>query len=94
MPMVNNYGMNAHISARRLSTVWAEVVRPEPATGDCCRISELLFGVTPRGDAPLSILTIVSQFELSVQWEAVSIDVEHLPSRLLRLRGQKSGHSM
>jgi hypothetical protein len=72
---------------------------------DCCRISELILGATPRGDATLSIaiLPIVSQFELSVSvvytanplsGSGVSIDVEHLPSRLLRLRGQKSGHSM
>src|SRR3984957_16475751 len=35
---------------------------------DCCRISELLLGAAPSGDAPLTIalLTIVSQFELAV----------------------------
>jgi hypothetical protein len=66
---------------------------------DCCRISELLLGATPGGDPPLTIavLTIVSQFELSVSvvytanplsGDGVSIDVEYLPSRLLRLRGQ------
>ena len=65
---------------------------------DCCRISELLLGAAPSGDAALTIaiLTIVSQFELSVSvvytanplsGDGVSIDVEYLPSRLLRLRG-------
>jgi hypothetical protein len=35
---------------------------------DCCRISELLLGAAPSGDPALTIaiLTIVSQFELSV----------------------------
>jgi hypothetical protein len=66
---------------------------------DCCRISELLLGAAPGGDAALTvaILTIVSQFELAVSvvytanplsGEGVSIDVEYLPQRLLRLRGQ------
>jgi hypothetical protein len=66
---------------------------------DCCRISELLLGAAAGGDAPLTIalLTIVSQFELAVSvvytanplsGDGVSIDVEYLPSRLLRLRGQ------
>jgi hypothetical protein len=74
-----------------------------PALGatmdDCCRISELILGAAPSGDAPLTIaiLTIVSQFELAVSvvytanplsGDGVSIDVEYLPSRLLRLRGQ------
>ena len=66
---------------------------------DCCRISELLLGAAPSGDAALTIaiLTIVSQFELSVSvvytanplsGDGVSIDVEYLPTRILRLRGQ------
>jgi hypothetical protein len=66
---------------------------------DCCRISELLLGAAPTGESALAIaiLTIVSQFEppVSVAYtanplsgEGVSIDVEYLPSRLLRLRGQ------
>jgi hypothetical protein len=66
---------------------------------DCCRISELLLGATPSGDSALTIaiLTIVSPFELSVSvvytanplnGDGSSIDVEYLPSRLLRLRGQ------
>jgi hypothetical protein len=65
---------------------------------DCCRISELLLGAAPRGEAPLTIaiLTIVSQFELSVSvvytantlsGDGVSIDVECISSRILRLRG-------
>ena len=66
---------------------------------DCCRIAELLLGAAPSGDAPLTIaiLTIVSLFELSVSvvytaspltGDGISIDVEYIPSRLLRLRGQ------
>jgi hypothetical protein len=66
---------------------------------DCCRISELLLGAAPSGEAPLTIaiLTIVSQFELSVSvvytanplsGDGISIDVEYIPSRILRLRGQ------
>ena len=66
---------------------------------DCCRIAELLLGAAPGGDAALTIaiLTIVSPFELSVSvvytanplsGDGVSIDVEYLPSRILRLRGQ------
>ena len=66
---------------------------------DCCRISELLLGAAPSGDAPLTIalLTIVSQFELAVSvvytanplsGDGISIDVEYIPSRILRLRGQ------
>jgi hypothetical protein len=66
---------------------------------DCCRISELLLGAAPSGESPLTIaiLTIVSQFELSVSvvytatplsGDGISIDVEYLPSRILRLRGQ------
>jgi hypothetical protein len=66
---------------------------------DCCRISELLLGAAPSGDAPLTIaiLTIVSQFELAVSVvytanplsaDGISIDAEYIPSRILRLRGQ------
>ena len=65
---------------------------------DCCRIAEMLLGASPSGDAALTIaiLTIVSQFELSVSvvytanslsGDGISIDVEYLPSRLLGLRG-------
>jgi hypothetical protein len=66
---------------------------------DCCRIAELLLGAAPSGETPLTIaiLTIVSQFELSVSvvytanplsGDGISIDVEYIPSRILRLRGQ------
>ena len=66
---------------------------------DCCRISELLLGAAPSGESALTIaiLTIVSQFELAVSvvytanplsGDGVSIDVEYLPQRILRLRGQ------
>ncbi|HXE23717.1 MAG TPA: hypothetical protein VN637_02390 [Roseiarcus sp.] len=79
-----------------------EVVKLPPlgaTMDDCCRISELILGAAPGGDAPLTIaiLTIVSQFELSVSavytanplhGDGVSIDVEYLPFRLLRLRGK------
>ena len=65
---------------------------------DCCRIAEMLLGAPPSGDTALTIaiLTIVSQFELSVSvvytasplsGDGISIDVEYIPSRLLRLRG-------
>lgn len=79
-----------------------EVIKLPPlgaTMDDCCRISELILGAAPSGEAPLTIaiLTIVSQFELAVSvvytanplsGDGVSIDVEYLPSRLLRLRGQ------
>lgn len=66
---------------------------------DCCRIAEMLLGAAPSGDTALTIaiLTIVSQFGLSVSvvytanplsGDGISIDVEYIPSRLLRLRGQ------
>jgi hypothetical protein len=66
---------------------------------DCCRIAEMLLGASPSGDTALTIaiLTIVSQFELSVSvvytanplsGDGISIDVEYIPSRLLGLRGQ------
>jgi len=67
---------------------------------DCCRIAELLLGAPPSGDTGLTIgiLTILSVgAELSVSavytanplsGDGISIDVEYIPSRLLRLRGQ------
>jgi hypothetical protein len=72
---------------------------PSRTMDDCCRISELLLGAAPSGDSALTIaiLTIVSQFELAVSvvytanplsGDGVSIDVEYLPQRILRLRGQ------
>ena len=65
---------------------------------DCCRIAELLLGAPPSGDTPLTIaiLTIVSQFALSVSavytanpltGNGISIDVEYIPSRRIPLRG-------
>ena len=62
---------------------------------DCCRISELLLGGAPSGEAPLTIaiLTIISLVELSVSavytasplsGDGVSIDVEYIPVRILR----------
>ncbi len=80
----------------------AEVIKLPPlgaTMDDCCRIAELLLGAAPNGDTALTIaiLTIVSQFELSVSvvytanplsGDGVSIDVEYIPSQLLRLRGQ------
>ena len=79
-----------------------EVVKLPPLAAtmdDCCRIAELLLGAAPSGDTGLTIaiLTIVSLFELSVSvvytanplsGDGISIDVEYIPSRLLRLRGQ------
>jgi hypothetical protein len=64
---------------------------------DCCRIADLLLGAPPSGDMALTIaiLTIVSQFELSVSavytasplsGDGISIDVEYIPSRRLGLR--------
>jgi hypothetical protein len=85
------------ISARQVETI---KLPPLGATmDDCCRISEMLLGAVPSGDAPLTIaiLTIVSQFDLSVSvvytanplsGDGVSIDVEYLQPRVLRLRGQ------
>jgi hypothetical protein len=65
---------------------------------DCCRIAELLLGAPPSGDTSLTIaiLTIVSQFELSVSavytanplsGDGISIDVEYIPSRRLLVGG-------
>ena len=76
----------------------AIVLPPLAATmDDCCRIGEML--PPPSGEAGLTIaiLSIVSQLELSVSavytanpltGDGISIDVEYVPSRLLRLRGQ------
>jgi hypothetical protein len=72
----------------------AEVCRHLPSR----RILELLLGAAPSGERALTIamLTIVSQFELSVSVvytanplsrDGVSIGVGSLRSRLLRLRG-------
>ena len=73
------------------------ILPPLAATmDDCCRIAEML--PPPSGEAALTIaiLSIVSQLELSVSavytasplsGDGISIDVEYIPSRLLRLRG-------
>jgi len=80
----------------------AEVIKLPPlgaTMDDCCRIAQMLLGGVPSGDTALTIgiLTIVSQFELSVSvvytanpltGDGISIDVEYIPSHLLRLRGQ------
>jgi hypothetical protein len=61
---------------------------------DCCRIAEMLLGAPPSGETALTIaiLTIVSQFELSVSavytanplsGDGISIDVEYIPSQRL-----------
>ena len=74
------------------------ILPPLAATmDDCCRIGEML--PPPSGDTGLTIaiLSIVSPLELSVSavytanplsGDGISIDVEYIPSRLLRLRGQ------
>jgi hypothetical protein len=76
---------------RQIDTI---VLPPLAATmDDCCRIGEML--PPPSGEAGLTIaiLSIVSQLELSVSavytanpltGDGVSIDVEYIPSRLLR----------
>ena len=62
---------------------------------DCCRIAEML--PAPSGETPITIaiLSIVSPLELSVSavytanplsGDGISIDVEYIPSRILRLR--------
>jgi hypothetical protein len=83
------------IPARQVETV---ILPPLAATmDDCCRIAEML--PPPSGETALTIaiLSIVSQFELSVSavytasplsGDGISIDVEYIPSRLLGLRRQ------
>jgi hypothetical protein len=65
-----------------------------PAAGGderCCHIAQLLLGAVRSGDTALTvaILTIVSQFELSISVvytasppsrDGISIDVEYIPS--------------
>jgi len=87
----------AALPKRQIETI---ILPPLAATmDDCCRIAEMVLGAAPSGDNGLTIaiLTIVSQFELSVSvvytanplsGDGISIDVEYIPSRLLRLRGQ------
>ena len=83
------------IPARQIDPI---ILPPLAATmDDCCRIAEML--PPPSGEAALTIaiLSIVSQLELSISafytanplnGDGISIDVEYIPSRLLRLRGQ------
>ena len=83
------------IPARQIEPI---ILPPLAATmDDCCRIGEML--PPPSGDTGLTIaiLSIVSPLELSVSavytanplsGDGISIDVEYIPSRLLRLRGQ------
>ena len=85
------------IPARQIEPI---ILPPLAATmDDCCRIAELLLGAPPSGDTGLTIalLTVLSLVELSVSavytanplsGDGISIDVEYIPSRLLRLRGQ------
>jgi hypothetical protein len=80
-------------------TIESVILPPLGATmDDCCRIAELLLGATPSGDTGLTIglVTIVSLVELSVSavytanplsGDGISIDVEYVPARRLRLRG-------
>ena len=80
------------IPARQIEPI---ILHPLAATmDDCCRIGEML--PPPSGDTGLTI-AIVSPLELSVSavytanplsGDGISIDVEYIPSRLLRLRGQ------
>jgi len=69
---------------------------------DCCKIAEMLLGGPPSGDTRLTIaiLTIMSQFELSVSavytanplsGDGISIDVEYIPSRPLTVIGGGPG---
>jgi hypothetical protein len=83
------------LAARQIEHV---ILPPLGATmDDCCRIAELLLGAPPSGDTSLiiAILTIVSQFELSVSavytanplsGDGISIDVEYIPSQRLGVR--------
>jgi hypothetical protein len=92
-----NFTDPATIPARQIEEI---KLPPLGATmDDCCRIAEMLLGASPTGDNPLTIaiLTIVSQFQLSVSvvytanplsGDGISIDVEYIPSQLLGLRGK------
>jgi len=92
-----NFADPATLPKRQVERV---ILPPLGATmDDCCRIAEMLLGATPSGDTALTIaiLTIVSQFELSVSavytanplsGNGISIDVEYIPSHRLGLRGQ------
>jgi hypothetical protein len=106
LPLINSGAVVAReprvADATTLLGRQVEVIKLPPLAAtmdDCCRIAEMLLGAPPAGDAGLTIaiLTIVSQFELSVSavytanplsGDGISIDVEYVPSRLLGLRGQ------
>jgi len=106
LPLINSGAVVARepeiADPATLAARHAEVIKLPPlgaTMDDCCRISEMLLGAAPSGDAPLTIaiLTIVSQFELSVSvvytanplsGDGISIDVAYLTPRLLGLRGQ------
>ena len=91
-----NFADPTTLAARSIEHV---ILPPLGATmDDCCRIAELLLGAPPSGDTSLTIaiLTIVSQFELSVSavytanplsGDGISIDVEYIPSRRLAVGG-------
>jgi hypothetical protein len=91
-----NFADPATLPKRQVELI---ILPPLGATmDDCCRIAEMLLGATPSGDTALTIaiLTIVSQFELSVSavytanplsGDGISIDVEYIPSQRLGLRG-------
>ena len=74
------------------------IIPPLAATmDDCCRIGEMLPPPSRDTGLTIAILSIVSPLELSVSavytanplsGDGISIDVEYIPSRLLRLRGQ------
>ena len=90
-----NFADPATLPRRQVERI---ILPPLGATmDDCCRIAELLLGASPSGDTALTIaiLTIVSQFELSVSavytanplsGDGISIDVEYIPSQRLGLR--------
>ena len=106
LPLINSGAVVARepniAEAVGLPARQVEVIKLPPLAAtmdDCCRIAEMVLGAAPSGDNGLTIaiLTIVSQFELSVSvvytanplsGDGISIDVEYIPSRLLRLRGQ------
>jgi hypothetical protein len=106
LPLINSGAVVARepniADATTLLGRQVEVIKLPPlgaTMDDCCRIAEMLLGAPPAGDTGLTIaiLTIVSQFELSVSavytanplsGDGISIDVEYIPSRLLGLRGQ------
>jgi len=106
LPLINSGAVVARepniAEAVGLPARQVEVIKLPPLAAtmdDCCRIAEMVLGAAPSGDNGLTIaiLTIVSQFELSVSvvytanplsGDGISIYVEYIPSRLLRLRGQ------